>query len=52
MVVEDEQPIRILDAQLRYFFHIDPDLLNDEQWAMRVQELNWIREQEAKQNQA
>nr|DAL75142.1 MAG TPA: hypothetical protein [Caudoviricetes sp.] len=28
--------------------HTDPDSLSDEEWAMRVNELKWIREQEAK----
>lgn len=27
--------------------HIDPDSLTDEEWAMRVNELRWIREEEA-----
>jgi hypothetical protein len=28
--------------------HTDPDSLTDEEWAMRVNELKWIREEEAK----
>jgi hypothetical protein len=28
----------------------DPDSLSDEQWAMRVRELEYIRKQEAKAN--
>nr|DAE28544.1 MAG TPA: hypothetical protein [virus sp. ctOZh10]DAX94446.1 MAG TPA: hypothetical protein [Caudoviricetes sp.]DAX96964.1 MAG TPA: hypothetical protein [Caudoviricetes sp.] len=36
-----------MDAQLRYFFKINPDLLTDEEWAMRVEELKWIRAKEA-----
>ena len=35
---------------LRYYFHIDPDSLDDETWAMRVNELKWVREEEAKAN--
>lgn len=27
--------------------HVEPDSLNDSEWAMRVNELQWIREQEA-----
>ncbi len=27
--------------------HTDPDSLTDEEWAMRVNELKWIREEEA-----
>lgn len=37
----------MLDAQLRYFFHIDPDELDDITWAMRVKELEYIRKKEA-----
>jgi hypothetical protein len=41
----------VANAQLRYYLHIpDPDSLNDEEWAMRLKELEWIREQEAKRN--
>lgn len=28
----------------------DPESLDDEQWAMRVKELEWIRKEEAKAN--
>ncbi|WP_159430208.1 hypothetical protein [Cruoricaptor ignavus] len=44
---EDSQSIRMLDAQLRFYMHIDPDLLTDREWAMRVRELQWLREKEA-----
>ncbi|MDR0582259.1 MAG: hypothetical protein LBG31_04765 [Prevotellaceae bacterium] len=41
--------MRIANAQLRYYLHIaDPDSLSDEDWAARIKELEWIREQEAK----
>jgi hypothetical protein len=41
--------LRIANAQLRYYLHIaDPDSLSDEDWAARIKELEWIREQEAK----
>ena len=39
--------VRKLDTQLRYYLHIDPDSLTDWEWAMRVNELMWIRKQEA-----
>ena len=39
--------MRKLDTQLRYYLHIDPDSLTDWEWAMRVNELKWIRKQEA-----
>lgn len=38
----------MLDAQLRYYMHLDPDSLDDQEWAMRVNELKWIRKQEEK----
>lgn len=31
---------------LRYYLHIDPDNLTDEEWAARIQELNYIRKEE------
>ena len=46
-VGEDSQSIRMLDAQLRFYMHIDPDLLTDREWAMRVRELQWLLEKEA-----
>jgi len=43
--------VRILSAQLRYYMHIaDPDSLSDEEWAMRVKELEYIRSEEARAN--
>lgn len=46
----ERQSIRIVDAMLRYYMHIsDPEALSDEEWAMRMAELQWIREAEAKQ---
>lgn len=37
------------NAKLRYYLHLsDPDSLSDEEWAMRLRELDWIWEQEAK----
>ncbi|WP_262509809.1 hypothetical protein [Chryseobacterium oncorhynchi] len=38
--------LRIFDAQLRYYFHIDPDSLTDQQWAARIAELKYIRKKE------
>ncbi|MBQ7210496.1 MAG: hypothetical protein IJS05_06350 [Paludibacteraceae bacterium] len=41
--------MRKLNAQLRYYMHIaDPDSLTDQEWAMRVKEMVWVREDEAK----
>ncbi|MCM1035537.1 MAG: hypothetical protein NC038_05515 [Paludibacter sp.] len=43
--------MRIVNAQLRYYMHIsDPDSLTDEAWAMRLRELEWIRQKEAEGN--
>lgn len=39
-----------MDAQLRYYFHINPDSLEDGQWARMVKDLEWIRREEAKSN--
>ncbi|MBS1745754.1 MAG: hypothetical protein JST21_06265 [Bacteroidetes bacterium] len=45
---ETTDSIRISNAQLRYYMHIqDPDTLSDEEWAMRLQELKWIRDKES-----
>lgn len=40
--------IRKVDAQLRYYFHIDPDTLSDDEWIERYEELVWIRKEESK----
>lgn len=37
----------MVNAMLRYYFHLDPDTLTDEQWQARWEELQWIREIEA-----
>jgi hypothetical protein len=43
--------LRIANAQLRYYLHIaDPDSLSDEEWAMRIKELEWIRTKEKEGN--
>lgn len=47
----DGDGIRQADAQLRYYMHVaEPESLTDEQWAMRVKELEWVRKEEAKAN--
>jgi len=34
-----------------YYMHIpDPDSLTDEQWSMRIKELEYIRKKEAEKN--
>ena len=39
------------DALLRYHLHIaDPGSLSDEEWAMRIRELEWVRSEEARHN--
>ena len=45
----DGDGIRKADAQLRYYLRIErPEDLTDEEWAMRIKELEWIRREEAK----
>ena len=44
--------MRIMNAQLRYYFHIDPEALTDEEWADRYCELKYIREEEMKRQRA
>jgi hypothetical protein len=36
-----------LDGQIRYFLAIDPDTLTDEEWAMHIKTLEYIRKKEA-----
>jgi len=48
--VQPSEWIRKINAQLRYYLHLDPDLLTDIQWANAWKELEWIREEEAKAN--
>ena len=46
----DGDGLRKADAQLRYYLRIaNPEDLTDEEWAMRVRELEWLRKEEAKQ---
>jgi hypothetical protein len=40
--------IRLINAQLRYYYKIDPAALTDNQWAMMFQDLVYLREQERK----
>jgi hypothetical protein len=48
---EQIKSFRTANAQLRYYLHIpDPDSLSDREWAMRIKELEWLRQQEAKRN--
>jgi hypothetical protein len=45
--------LRVANAQLRYYLQIpDPDSLSDEEWAMRLKELEYIRMKEAKGNKS
>ena len=38
--------IRLVNSQLRYYMHVDPATLTDNEWAMMWNDLKWIREQE------
>jgi len=40
--------IRLINAQLRYYYKIDPATLTDNEWAMMWNDLLWLREQERK----
>ncbi len=49
--VHNYEFVRVANAQLCYYMHIsNPDSLSDEEWAMRIQELKWIRQKEAEVN--
>jgi hypothetical protein len=41
-----------IDYALRYYLHINPDGLTDEEWAIAIETLKKIREDEAKQMSA
>ena len=36
------------DCQLRYYLHLDPDSLDDMEWALAIKALEKIRNDEAK----
>jgi hypothetical protein len=38
--------LRQYDALLEYHLGIDPHTLSDKQWAVKVQNLIWVRDQE------
>jgi hypothetical protein len=42
--------VRKINAQIRYYMHLDPDSLSDDEWAMVIRDLEWIREMEKKAN--
>jgi len=42
--------VRKLNAQLRYYYGVEPGNLSITEWAFRVNEMKWIRQEEAKQN--
>jgi hypothetical protein len=47
-MVDDSDWIRLANAHLRYYYHIqEPDKLSDEDWCMRLQELKYLRSKEA-----
>lgn len=39
--------IGYLNTMLRYYLHIDPDMLTDQQWAITIAQLRDIRRKEA-----
>ncbi len=44
---EEREWLRIASAMIRYYFHLDPDSLSDEEFAMRWNELLFIRKKES-----
>jgi len=48
--VQPSEWIRQINAQLRYYLHLDPDKLTDVEWANAWKELEWVRSEEAKAN--
>jgi hypothetical protein len=36
-----------MDTLLSYYLHIDPSTLTDEEWAIKIKALEYIRKQEA-----
>lgn len=40
--------IRKYNALIRYYAHVDPDSLTDEQWAVLAKDIEWARDQERK----
>jgi len=36
-----------MDTMLRYYLHIDPDTLSDQQWVQTIAQLRHIRQTEA-----
>ncbi|MBR1839355.1 MAG: hypothetical protein IJ782_02025 [Prevotella sp.] len=47
---EDGFDVLFLDTLLRYYMHIDPGALCDEQWAWTIRYLYDIRKAEARNN--
>lgn len=45
--LDTEDELRKRNALLRYHFHLNPDLLSDDEWAQRWGELEWVLKQEA-----
>ena len=39
------------DALLRYYFKVDPDLLDDEDYGFQLAQLDWILDQKRKANE-
>ena len=46
----DKDAILFRNTLLRYYMHIDPDTLSDEEWAWTIRYLIDIRKEEAKAN--
>lgn len=42
---------RKTNITLQYYLHIDPYALSLDEWARKVKELEWVRQEEAKANE-
>jgi hypothetical protein len=46
----EENPLLYMDTMMRYFLHVNPDELSDEEWLITYNQLSDIREKEAEAN--
>jgi len=50
--VVDKNGMIQVDYSLRYYLHIEPDALSDDEWAVAIKALEWLRKNEAKTTKA
>ena len=44
----DKNGLVQVDYSLRYYLHIEPDALSDDEWAVAIKALEWLRKNEEK----